>query len=269
MRRGKLERIIVERIAVMQQSSRELTVSGNEEAIHDLRVAFKQLRTFVKVLALADESGRHFVPKQLRDLYQAAGVVRDLQLFHKKVVSGMDPKGKYTELIGSELKVAQRTLEKVAQKVSFPKVERTIIEHLPERLRKQAIRAFAVRNIAAINELSAGAASDDKIHTLRKRIKDVLHAAKYLLNDKDEGSLLAAKLKKMDSVAAELGRYVDCCTSLRLLASIRERGVDATERAALKSMKGHWQKEKVALKKKVTAILFTGKNMPLGFLPAL
>src|SRR6266498_471691 len=81
MKRQALEEVANKYIHNIEKHSNRLPGSFDAEDIHDLRVGYKKIRAFLRLLQLESHAGDLQLPPPLKSVYQTAGKVRDIQLF--------------------------------------------------------------------------------------------------------------------------------------------------------------------------------------------
>ena len=84
MKREALEQVVDKHISNIEKHSNKLPGSFEEEDIHDLRLNYKKVRAFMRLLQVEKDASRLHIPDKLRSLYHHCGTVRDWQLFLQK-----------------------------------------------------------------------------------------------------------------------------------------------------------------------------------------
>src|SRR5689334_22039732 len=86
MKRKYLEEVIHKHGHRIKKYGNQLPGYFEEEAIHELRLEYKKLRAFVRLVQMEAGASRQLtIPPALKKIYHAAGAVRDLQLFIPQV----------------------------------------------------------------------------------------------------------------------------------------------------------------------------------------
>src|SRR5688572_16440361 len=81
MKRQALEEVIDKHISSIEKYSERMPGHFDQEDIHDLRVDYKKIRAFIRLLQLEKGTGDLHIPGKLKEVYHAGGKVRDMQLF--------------------------------------------------------------------------------------------------------------------------------------------------------------------------------------------
>lgn len=235
MKGKELEKVADKYVRSLEKYCRRIPGSFTIEDIHDLRVDYKRLRAFIR-LCREEAHARHLqVPDQLREVYRAAGSVRDHQLFLARIV--LFAKVQYalpgfTRCVQQQLFRAKEMLVKRIEKVEWNKARKEIKDELPAVLRDIAIRQFVNRKVAAIHILLIAPDREEDLHEVRKNLKDQLHVTRVFDNDwgiafpfppwKEE--------KPINEMAEKLGEFNDECITLSFLNSECQQNIPAEER---------------------------------------
>jgi len=192
------------------------------EDIHDLRVDYKRLRAFIRLCKEAPRTGNLQMPDPLREVYKAAGSVRDHQLFLAKITLFAKVQyalPQFTRCLQQQLFRAKEFLVKKIEKVEWPRVCKSIEEELPAALHDSAIRQFVNRKVAAIHILQLAAEREEDLHDVRKNVKDLLHGARIFDHDWNVPFPFPAwkNEKPINDMAERLGDFNDECITLSFL----------------------------------------------------
>src|SRR5688572_7459944 len=115
----------------LEKYCRRIPGSFTIEDIHDLRVDYKRLRAFTRLCQEEAHTRRLQIPEPLRELYKAAGVVRDHQLFIAKIILFAKVQyalPEFTKCLQQELFKAKEQLVKKIEKVEWEKICKSIKE---------------------------------------------------------------------------------------------------------------------------------------------
>lgn len=234
MKGKELERITDKYVRSLEKNCRNIPGSFAIGQIHDLRVDYKRLRAFIR-LCREEAQARHLqIPDTLSDLYQAAGAVRDHQLFLAKITLYAKVQyalPEFTQCLQQELFKAKEHLVKKIEKVDWERLRKSLKEELPAVLHDAAIRQFVNRKVAAIHILMLAADREEDLHEVRKNLKDLLHVNRIF--DHDWGipfPFPAWKNEKpVNEMAEKLGDFNDECITLSFLDGGCTKNIPAAE----------------------------------------
>jgi CHAD domain-containing protein len=222
MKRQAMEQVIDQHIHKIKKHSLLVPGSFVVDDIHDIRVEYKKLRAFLRLLQLQ-------IPEKLKVLYKAAGAVRDLQLFLTVNI----PAPLFIQTKQKQLFSCKESLVGAIEDIHFKKVSNEIKKQLPHQLPDNALQKFIQQKIAAIHILSLVADEEKNLHAIRKNYKDIIY------NNK----LFGVENESMNAIATQLGDFNDRCIALSIL---KDR--DGTpEEAILDKLESQWEEEKRSL----------------------
>src|SRR6185369_6950007 len=144
MKKRDLQKVVAKRLSNIEKYSKQIPGHFTAEDIHELRVEYKKLRAFTRLLQLAKGGGHLDIPAKLKSLYHAAGETRDIQLFlqHVKKVSEKHSLHTFIHHWQHELFTAKEQLVKEIEKTDLKKIEDTIRHRLPDSLNESTIQTF-------------------------------------------------------------------------------------------------------------------------------
>jgi CHAD domain-containing protein len=251
MKRRDLEKVVAKRLAHIEKYSKQIPGHFATEDIHELRVEFKKLRAFTRLLQLEKGGGHLQVPQKLKSLYHAAGETRDIQLFLQQLqkVSEKHPLPTFIKHWQHELFRCKEDLVKEIEKSDFEKVESNIRHHLPDTLQESTIEKFVHRKVAAIHIILIAAEQDKDLHSIRKNLKDLSYEIKIF--KADLGIAFPVKAwkseKQMNEMTTRLGDFNDQCILLSFFQEDFSQKVPVEEHSVIENWKRSiiQQKEKV------------------------
>lgn len=245
MKRQALEEVVDKHISNIEKHSDRLPGCFDKEDIHDLRVGYKKTRAFIRLLQLEKDTGDLQVPHKLKAVYQAAGKVRDMQLFlgelHQLPVVQQIPNSisHYKRQLFSNKEMAVSTIEAV----HFKKVLTTLSDELPQELHDDTVKRFLHQKVAAIHILLLAADDEHDLHSIRKQLKDIIYVIRIFEND--WGISFPVKgwnEKKLSDMASLLGDFNDRCLAISLLQS--GYNGNESEKPVLMRLENEWQQLK-------------------------
>ncbi len=213
-------------------------------ANHDMRVAFKKLRTLLRIdNRLADvKNKKPFMSFKM--IYDAAGELRDQQIYEEAVskymqgpvVDNANPNNAFTLHLEHGLNVALGEFD-------ANKFYALINGVMVPQIRQQEIRRFIDKQYAAIAEISDDLLNYDALHKVRKHYKNILYSIPYL-HVREKNKQYIGCRKMLEVITVELGDYIDTCTKL-MRSKHQLANIDAFElRTILERVQTDWLIEK-------------------------
>jgi CHAD domain-containing protein len=255
MKRQALEEVVNKHMGSIEKHSNRLPGTFDQEDIHDLRVGYKKIRAFVRLLQLEkDGSGLH-IPDKLKGVYQICGKVRDMQLFLAELLTIKI----VSQLPASITRWRQQLFTYKEQTVSaieaahFKKLPDAIVKELPRQLHDETVKKFMHQKVAAIHIVLLAADNEEDLHTIRKQLKDIIYNIRIFEHDwgipfpvngwKSE--------KELSDIASTLGDFNDRCHALSLLQSGYSFTCDEDEKIALQELHDNWLRQKETQQKQL------------------
>lgn len=224
MKKAYLADVVRKHGQQIKKYGQQLPGSFDAEAIHELRVEYKKLRAFIRLLqAAGKDSSELVVPPKLKALYLAAGKVRDLQLFQQQVIDFAQAHSLslpvFLQLLQQQLFRAKENLVKAWEALNARKTFSSLKKELPGKLEEEAINTFIHRKVASIQFILLALEKDKELHSIRKQLKDILLNIRIF--DKDWGISFPVVAwrseKRLEQTADLLGGYNDICMTLSFL----------------------------------------------------
>lgn len=246
MKKAHLEEVIKKRLQRMESLCVQIPGVFDIEVIHDLRVEYKKLRAFVRMLQWEEESSKLKVPGKLKSVYEAGGPVRDLQLFLPLLQPYCDQLVHYHERLEEKLGTEKENLEQAIGKVSFGRAEESLLSHLPGKLQADTVNKFALHKIAAIQAGMHAIHDDEDLHTIRKQLKDLIYNIKVYTSEWNQPFPVALGNGEEELIHAArlLGNYNDLCFAVTFIQNNHEEGLPQEESLLLEKLEGGWLAEK-------------------------
>lgn len=218
-----------------------MSISDDEELIHEFRVAFKKSRAVIRL------TGNLKIPSSLKELYTDAGKVRELQLLKKQLLTSAiaNRLPHFNSRIDREVKQAVNLLkEKAADDYKNDLSE--LINRSPEKLSGKQIQKFIDKQYASLHQaIQLPYKKDEDIHEVRKIIKDLTYALHALEQMKEAEFYLSSKQKQtLHHISFELGIFQDWCTVLSYLSLTKLRTLPDDEKEVLKKTRAKFLKTK-------------------------
>lgn len=257
MKRAYLAAVIRKHGKRIKQYGEQLPGSFESETIHELRVEYKKLRAFIRLLQM-DADARHLaMPADIKTVYHAAGTVRDLQLFLPQALlqseNGPVPLPGYLQYLQQRLFKAKEILVKTIEDLKGGKLIGNITHELPASLEDAAIRRFIHRKVAAVQVILLALEKDQELHTIRKQLKDIIYNIKIF--DSDWGISFPVTAwrseKRLNDTAAMLGDFNDRCIALSFLSESITDPLPESERTGLRQWRATLLQEKEVFKQQL------------------
>ena len=250
MQQKYLEEIIHKYGHKLAEHANAIPGNFDKEDIHELRVNYKKLRAFIRLLQEDADSGKNLViPDSIKNVYQAAAEVRDRQLFldfiHDSIKNASEALPQFLSGINKELFVLKEKMVKEIENASFKDEEAKIKKHLPPFLHDEAIHRFVHRKIAAVQLILLSLENDEDLHGVRKHLKDLLYVIRVYQHEWGISFPIQAwkSEKVLDDLATSLGDYNDLSIAFTFLEALNYE-IPEQEKSILIALK-----EKLARKK--------------------
>jgi CHAD domain-containing protein len=245
MKRQALEEVVDKHISNIEKHSGRLPGSFDKEDIHDLRVGYKKIRAFIRLLQLEKDTGNLQIPHKLKAVYQAAGKVRDLQLFlfelHQLPIVQQIPES--IAHWNRQLFSNKENTVSAIEATHFKKILTTLTGELPRELHDDTVKRFLHQKVAAIHILLLAADSEQDLHSIRKQLKDIIYVIRVFENDWGIPFPIGSwDEKKLSDMAALLGDFNDRCIAISLLQS--GYNGNENEKPVLMQLENEWQQLK-------------------------
>ena len=250
MKREALEKVVDEHISEMEKHSNKLPGSFDQEDIHDLRVNYKKVRAFLRLLQLEKDAGHLHIPDKLKSLYHHGGNVRDWQLFLAEIHdAGLGEQ--LTECVHRwrrQLFTYKEQTVHAIEIMHFKRMLHGIIKELPHQLLDDTVRRFMQQKIAAIHILLLAADNEKDLHSIRKQIKDIIYCTRIF--EKDWGIPFPFSgwmgVKELNDMATKLGDFNDQCLAISLLQPGYTDKCKPEEQQILRNLQVNWLHQKEA-----------------------
>jgi len=250
MDRKGLNRIVKKKISALRESATSVVLDNDKESVHELRVAFKKFRASIRLLRSKKNVKKYLrIPEQLKGLYKRAGAIRDRQLYYDLMISYYDQENQGPDFLielPGEIAARKKNIYRHITAFSFEKLQAETEKHLPKKLGKKTIRKYFSDQKDLCTVMLDEPDSDEKFHTIRKRIKDILFNAELLKNKKAANSIIQ-KEKELKLIADTVGKYNDT----RIAISFLNEYSSNKDEPGLQVIKKEWYEKKDVLKKEI------------------
>lgn len=216
----------------------------DKEDIHELRVNYKKLRAFVRLLQEDLDTGKHLlVPEDIKEVYQAGAKVRDKQLFIDFIHQSIKEPGilnpQLLSGINKDLFKAKEKLVVAIEEASFKDAEAKLKKSLPSFLHDEAIHRFVHRKVAAVQLILLSLENDEDLHGIRKHLKDLLYVVKIFEQEWGISFPIHAwkSEKALTDITTALGDYNDLSIAVAFLGDSTMNEYPEGEQSVLLSLK--------------------------------
>ncbi|MDF2193066.1 CHAD domain-containing protein [Paraflavitalea sp. CAU 1676] len=227
------------------------------EMVHDLRLEYKKLRAFTRLLKESRKARDIGIPPEIKSVYHTAGRVRDFQLFIPLVMARQETEGvrlnQYTSSLEQRLFTAKELLVKAIEKLKANKAIDQLTTSLPSYLDDKIVRRFIHRKIASVQVMLLALEKDRELHAIRKQLKDIILNIRIF--DSDWGISFPVTAwrseKRLHEVASMLGDFNDRCIALSFLSDSTLHALPEEEKAHLVSWRTALINEKQQIMQKL------------------
>lgn len=255
MKREALEQVVDNHISNIEKHSKKLPGSFDQEDIHDLRVNYKKVRAFLRLLQLEKDAGHLHIPVKLKSLYHHGGNVRDWQLFLAEIHdAGLAEKlPDCMHRWRRQLFTYKEQTVHAIETTHFKRILQGIIKELPRQLQDDTIRRFMHQKIAAIHILLLAADNEKDLHSIRKQLKDIIYCTRIF--EKEGGMPFPFQgwmnEKELSDMATSLGDFNDQCLAISLLQPSYIDKCNTEEQHILRNLQMNWLHQKEALQRQL------------------
>jgi len=224
---------------------RVLIRNTSSNLVHDFRTEVKKLKAILNLFSTELKDPEDLkLPRRLKDIYRAAGSIRELQL----QLSQTKGYKEYSALLTEVQTDREEHFRRIAQKKTIKKTRQRIMERLPGQLHQHTITLCRENKLKEIETIRAlPQPSDDQMHTIRKNLKDIIYVQKI----GDEKSIENPAVKEMKQATKELGKLNDLRTSIKYLRPVWINEIGYVERRKLIRLRTARTRRKDALKKRI------------------
>lgn len=260
----------------IKRHCKEVAENFDAEAIHQLRVEYKKLRAFLRMLSHDNgRAGEIKFSKNLKHGYNVSGAIRDLQLQEQRILEATKTETKkplaYPHLLQREIDKLKPELIEIFSEDLVAESKKKTDAHLPDEFPVTRFKNFVKQKWAAVYAiLASGHFSDDNIHFIRKCLKDLFYNLK--IYEGLEHEILSVSTWKgkgepyFDTLLNELGNFQDQCNAVALLKSYWLISLNTYNRELLERIKTQWIKDKISMKqallKKLKTDILQQQSLP-------
>jgi hypothetical protein len=233
----------------------------NDDDIEQFRVELKKLRAFLHLLDMETGEGIQLkMTPNMKTFYGYAGIIRNLNLFlhtinkHFASSTDKDLSAYITKLEKEILYWQKNTNAHVDMHRNFSMDQEKIIAKLPAKLKRRSIKKF-VEYVNYELQILLMRFDDEKLHSIRKLLEDILYNWKYL--QPYAGVLPTGLSHKEDirSILNSLLDFKDKCVANTLLDTYYNDAESDEEKIILTNIMQFCKSQKNDLKKEICSKL--------------
>ncbi|RTL58812.1 MAG: CHAD domain-containing protein [Sphingobacteriales bacterium] len=219
----------------------QIRSSSDEELIHDFRVQFKKIRAIIRL------TGNLKTPSPLKNLYAAAGKVRELQLLKNQLqkIQPVDGLSQFYNFINQQIYSSLECLKNIAVN-DYKKDLEMLVANADDYLTVRQVKKFTHKKTEDLKKIFQLPRKTDKsIHDARKIIKDLVYSFHTLEETGVDGFYLSPAEKEfLLTISTELGIFQDWCTIISHLSLTKLRSIPTDEKLILKKIREGFLKAK-------------------------
>lgn len=259
MKRKQLNHINNRQHKKLEEQFERIAENCTIENIHQLRVAYKKLRAFVRMVSQRNETSREIkIAKKIKIAYAVSGTIRDLQLQRQRILKAVkgDPEKphEYLTLLQKDIYQLKPVLLAIHFKKIIAESRKKMAATMPNNFWVTHFKLFAQQKWAVIHSIiTSGNFNDDNMHNIRKNLKDLFYNLalykgvehKKLLHSVANGK----EEQYFEELIDELGNFQNKCMAVSLLKPYQLSRVSQHNWVLLEKIKKRWIKEKGGMKR--------------------
>ena len=226
MNKDKIKEVVIEKTEQMAALCKKISSDFEMEHIHDFRVTFKYLRSFLSLLRMHNDNHGLKIPEKIKNLYYIAGRIRDAQIELNALIKNeadlQDYKNNVNQIIASQKKEWGKNYTEKTLASFVKQVNHYNFEDLPTGVLNNFLntRMDAIQTTMGVTD-----PNDQQIHSIRKNAKDIIYATNAVNNKKEDnnGEVKDVPLKDLNLVATEIGSYNDERQQLNNISQFAEQ----------------------------------------------
>jgi len=252
MTQKEIRAVVKEKTREIEDLAAAVDKRFGKEHIHDFRVSVKSLRSFLRLQESTLANSGFKLSKKLKRLYRIAGVIRDCELAKEFLHEMQVNIPHYVHFLDHIVNNKKKEWEKYYSIKEVRSASKKMEAYAYKALPPDAFPKFVNDRLNALNTIKI-IASDDEVHEVRKRVKDILCVSQLV--DKEfwapaqPPSELA--LKTLHELTDIIGDYNDERILLEHVKAFPLAGLDKEEKSTLSEFKRTERKQLQLIKKKL------------------
>jgi CHAD domain-containing protein len=269
MKKKEIAEVVEESFKTLEKLRHKILEEFDADDIHDFRVEVKKLRAFLRLVNIKKDDDEPTIPKLLKTFYGYIGIVRNIHLLRHhlfKYVTDHSIKKTtaFLKLMRNDEDFWKKEAVELMADNNFKDVEEKILRALPGKLEKSRIKKFIEDKLSDLEKLLEDFSHDNRIHGIRKVLKDILYTWRFTKRDIDLPETISGE-DKLKSLTSALGDFMDKSVEIEFLQpSYVDKIKSKKEKSLLLDLKKHWESEKDKLKEEFTPLLNSLKEQVHG-----
>ena len=259
MNKNQVKHIIDDHYRKLKKQLNHIIPGFDPESIHQFRVAYKKLRAFLRMISQQNKKGRGIkFPKKLKKAYKISGSIRDLQLQQQRILQTINQELKrpkvYLGLLQKEIEKLKPAISEIISEEPVTESKKKTKAAIPDKFTLLDFKVFIQEKWNAVNTIIvSGHLSDERIHAIRKNLKDLFYNLK-IFDGIDQDIASISKWKEniepyIDRLQLDLGNFQDKCVAINLIKLYYPDNLSTVTRKELEQLKKKWESEKLEQKR--------------------
>ena len=206
-----LHKYLQQNVKVLSHNANRITKGFHEEAIHKFRVEIKKFRATLRLLTFNTPKANIKLPADCKKLYALAGSLRDLQIILQQTSLRKYQLPHFERFLLKQQLLHQKKWLKQSPKLALTQLNSWLDTIALAPFNQQLLLSFLKQQLVIISQLVKHNPDEEAIHTMRKKLKDMLYNCKLL--QENNGLTQAVKdllpMKQMDELSDALGQFND------------------------------------------------------------
>ncbi|MGN6419649.1 MAG: CHAD domain-containing protein [Pseudobacter sp.] len=244
MRKPQPAKVVRSLGKTIAEHCRKIPGGFDVEDIHDLRVAYKKLRSFLRLMQGDDRNVK--MPDEIKVIYRSCGTVRDMQLIIERLREWKEIIPGFLKGIHHDLFQAKELLVIHIEDTSISKTIKELMDELPPTVTEEMLKRFIQRKVATIHVLLLALEHEEELHAIRKALKDLVYVKKILETELkyDYAFPEWQDDNKLEELTTMLGDLNDQYIALSFLNEERMQQAPLEEQTALQQLLAQWKLSK-------------------------
>lgn len=254
MKQKRIRHIIEEKINTLSHIAADVSNNFDKDKIHEFRVMLKSLRAFLRLLKMHNNDKHIRISRKCKLLYDIAGAIREAQIELHDLDAAQNTIPSYLHHLKHAIEQQKEDWRMHYNEKVFTKLYKKLSHIKYKELPAAAAAIFAYkRENEAFSILEQKNATNNQIHTARKRIKDVLHLEKLATKEWKPASkcMQHIPLKTLNGLANAIGAYNDERIKLVHFKTFMRHMPNNEERKCMNALKAHEKIKMAAAKQEI------------------
>ena len=198
-------------VKVLAHNANCISKNFDENAIHQFRVEIKKFRATLRLLTFNSPKAVIKLPTDTKKLYAIAGSLRDLHIVMQQCTHRNIQLPHFERYLLKQQLLHQKKWQKQSHKLALDYLNTWLKHIIIDNCNETLLLSFLKQQLLIISQLVKNNPDEEAIHTMRKKLKDMLYNCKLL----QENNLLSQVMKNilpiqtMDELSAAMGQFND------------------------------------------------------------